>query len=128
MATGALAFAATQFLMFVRVGDAPIVLDGSGWFLNSGVGVALVVGVLAGACAVLAVATPQSNVWRVSGAFAGGAIAAMIVSLFAIGPGTLFPIVIAIGGGLIVIAALAGGAVGFCARSLLGRRAASRLP
>jgi hypothetical protein len=128
IATGALAFAATQFLMFVRAGDAPITLDGSGWFLNSGVGVALVAGVLAGACAVLAVVTPKSRMWQVSGAFAAGAIAAMIVSLLVIGPGTLFPIVIAIGGGLIVIAALAGGAVGSSARSLVRRRPASRLP
>jgi hypothetical protein len=128
MATGALAFAATQFLLSVRAGDVPITLDGSGWFLNSGGGVALVVGVLAGACAVLTAATPQSSMWQVSGAFAAGAINAMIVSLFVIGPGTLFPIVIAIGGGLISIAALVGGAVGFSVRSLLRRRPASRLP
>lgn len=126
---GALAFIAIQLLLFVLAGDAPATSEsGSGWFLNTAASLAAVVGIIAAASAVLALVTPHSNVWQGSGAFAAGATIAMAVSLFVIGPGNIFPIVIVVGGAFITIAAFAGGVLVVAARALLRRRPAPRVP
>jgi hypothetical protein len=121
---GAAAFAAPQYVLFaLSSNQAATIEQGSGWFLNSGVGVAVVLGVLAAAAAVTAMATSRFDVLRGAGAFAGGAIAAMAVTLFIVGPGTIFPIVIVVGSLCIGIAALAGGCAGMALRSVLEPRA-----
>jgi hypothetical protein len=118
---GAIAFATTQYLLFALSADSTG--DGPGWFLNTGTSLIIMIGVLATACAIGTVATPQLNVWQGSGAFALGAIVAMSVTLFTIGPGgNLFPIVIVFGGFVITAAALSGGSAAFALRSLFGRR------
>jgi hypothetical protein len=46
-----------------------------------------------------------------------GAVVAMIVTLVAIGPGNIFPIVIVFGAGLVVFAVGAGGTLGAAVRA-----------
>jgi hypothetical protein len=44
-------------------------------------------------------------------AFVAGAAGALIAAVFALGPGTIFPIVIAVGVAVVAVGALAGSAV-----------------
>ena len=78
------------------------------WFLNSGRAVAFMATCLASVAALIAAADRREALAR-GMSFAGGAVVTMLVALFAIGPGTLFPIAIALGA-VIVIAATAAGA------------------
>ena len=48
-----------------------------------------------------------------------GAITAMLVTLFAIGPGTIFPIVIAFGGTIVSVVVFAGASFGHAVRARL---------
>src|SRR5689334_22039781 len=91
---GIAAFAAPQAALFVTTPPSPVMAD-PGWFLNAGRNVAtigLVIGVVA---TVLAV----RRRWRFeeTATFGLGVLIAMAVTLFAIGPGTIFPIVIVVG-------------------------------
>jgi hypothetical protein len=85
------------------------------WFLNSGRAVAFTAAcVFAGGV----VATTFNRLDR-SGAVidgcnvAGGAVGAMIVVLIAVGPGTIFPIVIAIGTTIMAASAIGGALAGW---------------
>ena len=89
---------------------APIAaVENSGWFLNSGRGVAAVGLVCAMAGALIGFG--RQNKVREAAMGAGGAVLAMVV-LFSIGPGTIFPIVIVFGTVIIAAATAAGTGVG----------------
>jgi uncharacterized membrane protein len=92
------------------------------WFLNSGRAVAFTMACVAVASA-LASASPRGGRREAAvraGLVGAGAIVAMALVLFAIGPGTLFPLVVLIGALVLAVATVAGAAAGF-----LGRWAAS---
>jgi len=92
------------------------------WFLNSGRAVAFTAGSLLIIGLVAGINTPA---WRDSMITAGnllaGAVAAMIVVLFAVGPGTLFPIAIVIGAAVLGVSSAAGVFAGSALRSGLSR-------
>jgi hypothetical protein len=108
---GFIAFLSPQIVMIVR-SSAPLA-DSPGWFLNSARNIAVIELTLAVGAAIAAFL--RGGRW-VEGAaiFTGGAIWAMVLTLFATGPGTIFPIVIGIGSALIVVAVALGTAAGFC--------------
>jgi hypothetical protein len=92
------------------------------WFLNSGRAVAFTAGLLL----IIGLAAGINTVaWRDSMITAGnvlaGAVAAMIVVLFAVGPGTLFPIAIVIGAAVLGVSSAAGVFAGAALRSGLSR-------
>jgi hypothetical protein len=89
----------------------------TGWLLNSGRGVAAVG--LAFAVAGALVGFVRRGV-REATMMAAGAVLSMIVMLFSIGPGTIFPIVIAFGTALIAGATAVGTALGIEARRVVG--------
>src|SRR5215510_5025680 len=79
------------------------------WFLNSSRAVAVTAGALMIAGAIVALTTPDRTGWLVAGLnLAAGAMAAMIVVLFSVGPGTLFPIAITIGAMVVAVSSIAG--------------------
>jgi len=80
------------------------------WFLNSGRAVALTAALLfiAGALVGLATRGGAREVIVTGGNLAGGATVAMCVVLALTGPGTLFPIALTIGAGVIVFNCVAG--------------------
>jgi hypothetical protein len=82
------------------------------WFLNSGRAVALTVALLVVAGAIVSAADWRESIIRGANA-AAGALAAMIVILAIVGPGNLFPIVIAIGGVIAVASTGAGALAGW---------------
>lgn len=80
------------------------------WFLNSGRAVALT---MSGMFVVSMIATARSDRPLVQGLYiAAGGVTAMTVVLLLTGQGTLFPIVIAIGSGLVILSSLMGAWVG----------------
>jgi hypothetical protein len=118
---GSVAFAAAQLLLFLLAGQsAAPSIDNNAWFLNSGRGVLLTTIVLALAAAAMGLGSSPPGLWRAAVGFAGGAAAAMVVVLFALGPGTIFPIVIAIGTGIIAVAAVTGVVIARTVRSRFG--------
>jgi hypothetical protein len=109
---GAVAFAAAQAVLFLMAGQsARPTVDGSGWFLNSGTGIALMALAMAVASFIVSMAFPTS-LWQGWAAFMGGGVAALVAAVFLLGPGTIFPIVIAVGAVVIAVAALAGASGG----------------
>jgi hypothetical protein len=90
------------------------------WFLNSGRAVAFTAGLLflASAFAGLRTGGVPRDAMVVGGNVSAGAVVAMCVVLVLIGPGTLFPIALAIGAGVAVIS----GAAGALAGSAIARR------
>ena len=86
-----------------------------GWFLNSGRNILLVGLTLAIGAVMLTVRKHASD--RDAVFYGVGAVAAMVVTLVAIGAGNIFPIVIVIGGGLVVFAVGAGGTLGAALRA-----------
>jgi hypothetical protein len=79
------------------------------WFLNSGRAVAFTAALLVVASAVVSTSDRRESIIRGANV-AAGALLAMIAVLFVVGPGNLFPIVIAIGG-LIAVASTGAGAL-----------------
>jgi hypothetical protein len=77
------------------------------WFLNSGRAVAFTAALLAVATAVVSTSDRRESIIRGANV-AAGAVAAMIVVLSVIGPGNLFPIVVAIGAAILVASGGAG--------------------
>lgn len=109
---GAVAFAAAQAVLFLVAGEATRpTIDGNGWFLNSGAGIFAMAVVAAAVCPGALFARPASPIWRGWIAFVAGAGGALITAVFALGPGTIFPIVIAAGVAVVGVGALAGSAV-----------------
>jgi hypothetical protein len=88
------------------------------WFLNSGRAVAFTAGSLFLASVVAGLRTRgmPRDAMVVGGTVAAGAIIAMCVVLALTGPGTLFPIALAIGAGVAVISSAAGALAGSAIR------------
>ena len=110
-ALGAVVFGAAHLVLTARWrewfqpgGDFPP------WFLNSGRAVALTAALLFMAGVVVGLATrgPARESIVAGGNLAGGAIVAMCAVLALTGPGTLFPIALTIGAGVIVFNCVAG--------------------
>ena len=80
------------------------------WFLNSGRAVAWTGALLFIAGALVGFATPGGarELIVAGGNLAGGAIVAMCVVLALTGPGTLFPIALTIGAGVVLVSCVAG--------------------
>jgi hypothetical protein len=126
VSAGAAMFVAAHLLVraeWLRLGggaDVP-------WFLNAGWAVAatMVLFVLAGLIAgIVTTSLPDA---AISGCYvSAGATLALTIVLFSIGPGTIFPIVIAVGTIAITVATLLGALAGRGLRALITTFAASR--
>jgi hypothetical protein len=86
----------------VGAGVATVSLASVGWWLDSGVGVAVMLALLFTA----ALAMAQS--WRKATAVWVGAMAATLAGLLLEGPGTLWPIALVLSGVLMAVAVFAG--------------------
>jgi hypothetical protein len=117
---GIAAFLVPQLALFLTTSQAPIAVDDRGWFLNSGRNVATI-GSVIGVVSALIAARRQ---WRLrdTATFGLGVLIAMVATLFTIGPGTIFPIVIIIGAALAGVATLVGTAVGYVVQMVSSRR------
>jgi hypothetical protein len=125
IAVGIAAFLAPQVALFVTAAQPPVAIQDPGWFLNAGRNVVTITSVIALVAAALAV----RRHWKIedTATFGLGTVIAMVGTLIAIGPGTIFPIVIVIGAIVLGLAILAGTAVGYViqlagARMELSRR------
>jgi hypothetical protein len=111
LAAGAVTFLVTHAIVVARWTEwfAPAA-DHVPWFLNSGraaaftFGVVFAVALLAG----MALRPPVSDAVLLGANVAGGATVAMVATLITIGPGTIFPIVIAIGWLMLNVSAVSG--------------------
>ena len=97
----------------------------AGWWLDSSRGVAMTVVVLAVLAAAIGVRFPAwpvrpRNAVPVAALWAGANIGMAIV-LFSVGPGSIFPIVLAMGAGISAIVVAAGSFLGMLAANLLRR-------
>ena len=106
---GSFAFCAAQVPLLLLARPVPGI-TAPGWFLNSGRNVLIVAAALAAGAAVLTARKSASD--RDAVFYGLGAATAMIVTLAAIGPGTIFPIVIVFGCGLVAFAVGVGGTCG----------------
>ena len=106
---GVLAFSAAQvpLLLLTPPVDG---ISAPGWFLNSGRNVLVVVAVLFAGAAVVRARKQASD--RDAGFYFVGAEAAMLVTLFFIGPGNLFPIVIVLSSTMVGFVVFAGASCG----------------
>jgi len=117
---GAAAFSAAQVWAFIaQPGPGAYYDEPRGWFLNSGTSVAMIAGAIAIAAALAAIARGDSP-WITAGAIAVGGCFAMLAVLATIGMGSLFPIVLMMGGAIVSGAAVCGSLVGYAARQLAG--------
>jgi hypothetical protein len=114
VASGFFVFLIVQVALLV---NPPAASYQRGWFLDAGPNVLIIGLTLAGAAAVIS--TWRGVIVELPIAFAFGAIVAMIGTLFAVGPGNLFPIAIALGTAVIAAAVVAGTTVGFLVRSTI---------
>jgi hypothetical protein len=104
---GAVAFAAAQAVLFLLAGQsARPSIDAPGWFLNSATGMAAMAAALAVASA-LAIAAISGPLWHGWAFFVAGGVLGLVAAVFLLGPGTIFPIVIAAGAAVIAVAAAA---------------------
>jgi hypothetical protein len=106
---GAIVFCLVQVPLLSLQPAAGNGISAPGWFLNSGTNLLLVAVVLAAGAALFALAkgaTLQNTLW-----YALGACVAMVGVLVTIGPGTIFPVVIVSGAGVVIIAVAAGTAI-----------------
>jgi hypothetical protein len=109
-AVGATAFAAAQGIW--SLGHAYAGWKGT-WMLKSGSGIVFGLAVLAITAAVICALQRKPNTVVNCAVFVAiGAIAAMTVALFLIGPGNLWPIVIAFDGAMIGVAVAVGALIG----------------
>jgi hypothetical protein len=106
---GIAAFLVPQVALLVTTPQSPVIED-PGWFLNSAANVGTISSVIAIVAALLAV----RQRWRIIDTvmFGSGVLLAMASTLFTIGPGNIFPIVIVVGavviGAVILVGTLAG--------------------
>ena len=119
-AVGAGVFAAAQFALFASSGE-PGATDASGWFLNRGLNVLVMMSAMAAAAAGVTLAATSVPAWYSAGAVAAGAVVVMAATLFTIGPGSIFPIVIAVGALVLAIASGAGALIGRGVRRAFAR-------
>jgi hypothetical protein len=90
------------------------------WFLNSGRAAAFTAALLAVAGALVSASDRRESIIRGANV-AAGALAAMIVVLSVIGPGNLFPLVVAIGATIVVASGGAGALAGWGLRRVRTR-------
>ena len=112
---GALAYCVVQIPLLIATPPVAGTTEPGGWFLNSGRNVLLVGLTLAIGAAVLTARKQGSD--RDAVFYGIGAVVAMIVTLFSMGAGNIFPIVIVFGSGLIVFAVGAGRTCGAAVRA-----------
>ena len=112
---GALAYCVVQIPLLIATPPVAGTTEPGGWFLNSGRNVLLVGLTLAIGAAVLTARKQGSD--RDAVLYSTGAVLAMLVTLFSMGAGNIFPIVIVFGSGLIVFAVGAGGTCGAAVRA-----------
>ena len=98
-------------LFVIGAGTMVALYGATGWWLDSGRRVVTTAIVLA---VVAALAAPP---WLRAVALWAGVVAGMIGVLFWHGPGTIFPIVIAVGAGITALAVTAGSVLGRVVRS-----------
>ena len=106
---GSFAFCAAQIPLLLLTRPVPG-MPAPGWFLDSWRNILIVAAVLAAGAAVLT--APKSASGRDALFYGFGAVTAMIVTLAAIGLGSIFPIGIIVGCGLIMLAVVLGGTCG----------------
>jgi hypothetical protein len=82
----------------------------NGWWLDSGRGVGITLGVLFGTAFLIAYWRTEGRVARAFSLWAGSLVG-MTMFLFWVGPGTIWPIVLVIGGGMTAAPVLAGAVV-----------------
>lgn len=114
--SGATLFFAVQAWLFYAVAEISGISN-SGWFLNTSRGVATVCITFAAAGALMGLLRSDAHQREATLAAAGGVVA-MVIVLFHIGPGTLFPIVLAIGTVMIGGSTAAGLVLGILLRRL----------
>jgi len=122
---GGAAFTAAHALEVYRWRDWFDPSNTSGpWFLNNGSAVTLTSATVVGAAALSAMLWARSGRQASRSALevAGGAALAMTITLFVVGPGNIFPIVLATGTMILAVSALLGGWLGFAAVWGLGTR------
>jgi hypothetical protein len=88
-----------------------------GWWLNSGEGVVTTIVVLFGVA--VAVCLRSDAPWHRAAALSIGSVTGMAAALFWVGPGTIWPIVMAVAAVLTAASVFAGAVV---ARAIAGRR------
>ena len=114
---GFVMFLTPQVALILR-SSAPLA-DSPGWFLNAGSNVRVIqltLAIGAGVMGFFQTVRPLESALM----FAAGAMWAMVLTLFTVGPGNLFPIAMAIGGALIAVAVTVGTSVGFGSRLAIG--------
>jgi len=111
---GAFAFCAAQIPLLIAT-PAVAGISAPGWFLNSGRNVLLVGSILAIGAAVVRARKAASD--RDAVFYGIGAVAAMIVTLSVIGPGSIFPIVIVFGTCVVAFAVGLGATCGAAVRA-----------
>jgi hypothetical protein len=117
-------FMAVQVALFLVSGESRLTSDNEGWFLNSGRGVLLLAAAFGLASAAMAVLWSHRPP-QLAAPVTLGAVLAMTIVLFMIGPGNLFPVVIAVGTTILGAAVLAGSLLGRSLVALHHRRADS---
>lgn len=111
------AFIAPQLTLLVT--SSPRTFSDPGWFLNAGGNVVTICGVVA--TVALLVAVRRGWTFGDTAEFGLGVLIAMIGTLLALGAGTLFPIVIVVGGVVLAVAIGLGTALGYVIRLASGR-------
>jgi hypothetical protein len=99
---GAAVFCLMQIPLLLLQPDGQDGVSNPGWFLNSGLTVLWMATALAVGAGILSSTTAPTIANAVS--YGIGACVAMAVVLFTIGPGTIFPIVLAVGAGVAAVA------------------------
>jgi hypothetical protein len=114
LVAGALAFGATQsWLLAASSGSGT---PNPGWFLNGReAGLAMITTIAL--VSALLTAIRQANWLADAAAFTAGAVGAMTIVLFGIGPGTIFPIVIVFGTVVLAAATFVGAGLGWLLRT-----------
>jgi len=102
---------APQIALFLVDPQWPLATSAPGWFLNSGRNVTTI-GCVA---AIVAALIAARGLWRIGHtvAFGSGILIAMVGTLWTLGPGTIFPIVIVVGAMVVALAMVLGTAVGY---------------
>lgn len=99
----------------IQIALIPFSVGGVGWFLNSGTTIVITLAVLGAAAILIELVDrgflPWRPIWMTAGVWT-----AMIVYLFAIGPGNLFPIVIVMASFMLVPTVVVAGYVGMIVR------------
>jgi hypothetical protein len=102
----------------IQLALVPFSVGGVGWFLNSGTTIVITLAVLAAAAIVIELVDrpflPWRPIWMTAGVWT-----AMMVYLFAIGPGNLFPIVIVMASFMLIPTVVVAGYVGMMVRLYL---------